>query len=463
MPELIWYPIDRQSIGDVVVGKGKLRGTGARSPDMVLRQEAPIAVGYAPPRRGETAQLPALFVIEDAQAAEVMSWLRVYDRPAFPLSQFCRVIGGEDIFLLDGDVDTGLSDSEAWACVILGEVLAQGDYADAKLSAIPLSHAVSSFSHVVARSALIHGKGRPVDVCVRRLAALEADSSLGRKPMSARDLELIWGFLQIELGTLGSESELLDFIESTLRALSRNGSGSNAWDSHRRPLMSDSVEARMLAFSGVLNEVTRRTASREFSVMEAGLYVAAAAFLAGRGTGHYFLLRRSGIVAATASLWFGLLAGLRGVDAWDGEWLRAVKGIERQLRQTMVWTDPPVSDLGWLEYTWLTKNVTNPASLVGVARQSARALAVEVLPGAVCQMRTSHSDPKSDARATSTSVSENELRAALEQFLALSEKTKKILKRTLSPTGDPEAEPQSTAPPQKSFFGPPKARRTTKK
>lgn len=463
MTELTWYAIDRQAIGDVAVGDGSALGMGARSPSLVMSKDTPIAVGYAAGQRvGVAPQPPAMFVIDDKQAAEVISWLRVYDRPVFPLSQFCRVIAAEDVFLLDGEMDLGASRSDAWACVVLGEVLAQGEYADAKLSTIPLSHAASSFSYVVARAALVHGKDRPVDLCIQRLASLEADSSLGRKPMPTRDLQLIWGFLQIELGALDSDDELQHFVDETLRALSLGTRGRIAWEDHKKALVSDSVEARMLAFNGVLNEILRRSASRDVSSMEAGLYVAAAAFLAGRGTGHYFLLRRAGPVGAAASVWFGLLAGLRGRHAWDGEWLRAVKGIERQLRQTMNWGDPPTSDLGWLEYSWLSKNVTASAALSGIARQSARALAIEVLPGAVCQMRTSQPDGKSETQTASSSVAENELRAALEQFLALSERTRKVLGRALSPATDREPGPNGETPNQKSFFPQPKSRRSKK-
>jgi hypothetical protein len=463
MTELTWYAIDRQLIGDVVVGDGSVAGVGARSPSVILSKETPIVVGCSARSRADIApQPPALVVVDDDLAAEVISWIRVYDRPVFPLSQFCRVISAEDLFLIDGNMDPGASRSDVWACVVFGEMLAQGEYADVKLSAIPLSHAASTFSHVVARTALIHGKDRPVDLCVQRLTNLEGDSSLGRKPMSTRDLQLIWGFLQVDLGGLVSEGELLEFIDATLRALSRGGAGAIAWQIHRQSLMSDSVEARVLAFNSVLNDVVRRTSSRDFSVMESGLCVAAAAFLAGRGTSHYFLLRRAGHISAVASVWFGLLAGLRGRQAWDGEWLRAVKGIEKQLRQTMNWTDPPVSDLGWLEYSWLAKNVTATASLSGIARQSARALAIEVLPGAVCQMRTSSSDVKSEAQTTLSSVAENELRAALEQYLLLSERTKKILGRTFNPSTDAGAAEENSAPTQKSFLSPPKSRRSKK-
>lgn len=467
MAKLTWYSIDRQAIGDVVLGGARLKGVGARSPRTLLSKQNPIAVGYALPRNAGQLryQPPALFVIEDEQSSEIMSWLRVYDRQAFPLGQFSRVIGTGDLFLLDEDFDGEISRSDAWACVVLGELLAQGEYADTKLSMIPLSHAESSFSHVVAKATLLHGKERSFELCIQRLAALEADASLARKPISTRNLELIWRFLGVGLEWFNSDDELLTFIDETLRAFSRDGLDPIAWEVHKKALMSNSVETRVLAYNSVLSEVTRRFSHRDFPEIQAGLYIAAAAFLAGRGTGHYFLLRRSGVVAATASLWFGLLAGLRGRQAWDSEWTRAVKGIERQLRQSIVWSDPPTSDLGWLEYSWLAKTVAAPSSLLGVARHSARALAVEVLPGAVCQMRTAHSETKPDSQARSSSIVESELRAALEQFLALSERTKRVLGKTLTPTtlGETKAENEYVQPEQKSLLGPSKPKRSAKK
>jgi hypothetical protein len=179
--------------------------------------------------------------------------------------------------------------------------------------------------------------------------------------------------------------------------------------------------------------------------------LALAAYLVGRGTSHSFLIRRFPTLAPMAFVWFGFLAALRGSQGWDQSWGKVSKSIERQVRSSFDWADPPTADICWAEYKWLAETFSGNKALSEIVRSTPRSMSVEIIPGATFQFRTSEIAPRKeqDTKAAQRQSLEGELREALESFVALSIAAKRLLDQKGDQTSDqrglPLGEP-NTAP-----------------
>jgi hypothetical protein len=199
-------------------------------------------------------------------------------------------------------------------------------------------------------------------------------------------------------------------------------------------LYDDSFESRVIAFNRLAAyalDVANRS-SRVSQSMSAVL--AAGAFLVGRGTSHFFLLRKMAVLAPSSFIWFGLMAALMGPRGWHGQWARTVKGFERQVRGGFSWGQPVSGDISWEEYSWTIKNISAANAFNDVARLVARTLTIEVIPGAACQFRVTSDEtvPSNESQSkqqSNTAVPSNseEMRSLLEQFVALANQSQKLL------------------------------------
>jgi hypothetical protein len=163
--------------------------------------------------------------------------------------------------------------------------------------------------------------------------------------------------------------------------------------------------------------------------------MAAAAFLVGRGTSHEFLLRRLGKVFPAAEAWFGLIAALTGVAAWDPDWTRATKSVERHIRAGFDWTDSSGFDLSWTEFAWLASTFEGPEAFATIPKLMPRAVAVEILPGSSCQFKlAAGGNTEAEVRTISASSErERQLKAALAQFIGLASRTRELLESPSAP------------------------------
>lgn len=354
-----------------------------------------IAVGFAENDRELPYNPPAIIVVGNNGTPEIFSWLKVYAPQTSPLSQFARVISITD---WDEFQDSGTSRNvithrgDRWASVVLGEVLAQGE-ADVELNAIPLSRASACFSTAMARASIVHGHECAIHSCINRLMELEADNRFVRRSVSVKNLLPIWNIMGAKIEDIQHIDVIAELVVESARKLdNENVIASMGLPLPRlkqyNALQSDSIEDRTIAFKKLAGEIMLNFADQPYSSYSSAL-LAAAAFLVGRGTTHAFMLRPLAKRLPTVFIWFGLIAALSGPRTWDANWSRATKGIERLLRSKFDWCDPPSTDLCWAEYSWLANTFDGVEVFNELPKMLPKVLSIEVIPGAMCQLRLS--------------------------------------------------------------------------
>ncbi len=434
-----WHIFPRDAVAEVLLEGLSAQKMGRLNIDAADLHGDRVAIGAHESYGGEYT--PAcLILLKEETAVETFSWLRTYSPETSPLSQFGRVVSAND-WRAFGPSDLFRNSLTArediWACIVLGEAVAQGD-TDVELAQLPLSRAAACFSFAMARAACVHGSDEATRTCAERLRFIEADRRLGRRHVSVSDLLPIWAIagakLDEKLSVEDAVDAVLDAAYKYLPELSTQGM--RIAGTHLRDfpgLSSDSIEQRVLAFQQLSNEFVRNTETSGRNPV-AAVSLAAAAFLVGRSTSHEFLLRRVSKTFPASSIWFGLLAALCGPAAWEPTWVLAMKGVERQIRATFDWADSSGWDLCWPEFMWFADTFDGDV-FSKLPKLTSRALAIEILPGAVCQFRLAaagvgDTEPRTAAEPTSQ---QRELQAALAQFVNLAAKTKQLLESQPGP------------------------------
>ena len=433
---LIWYQAGREEIPEMAFGSGALLGRGSVLMASSSPQKTAAHVAYSGGDSGSFGyRPPALFILREEDASDTLSWLRVYAKEAFPLSQFARVITDSDWDNLYSKPSEGLTTrTDKWASVVLGEILGQGE-AEADIESIPLSRASGCFSMAIARSNYVHDAYPVTRACVDRLRVISEDGRIAKRLVPIDSLTPIWALVSANVEDTPDLNELTEIVILAVERVERSKSDAGLVRkmlASTRGLSSDSVEERVVAFQQVAKEAVL-IGDRRSSTVAAAALLAMAAFLVGRGTSHAFLLRKFPGVAPAAFAWFGLIAALKGSQGWDSAWTRMVKGIERQLRASFCIQDPPMADICWTEYSWLTKSFSGGQGLSDLARLFPRSLSIEIVPGAVCQFRmSSETRTIAEERRPEPSGLELELRNALERILLVADEASVILKATSS-------------------------------
>lgn len=460
-----WYAVSRNDLLDVLLGEyrpdNSALADGRLAPHPVELKEGFLSLAYQNDLRSRNYLPPAIMLLGDKAVAETLSWLRVYAAESAPLSQFARVITAEDWQIFnDGKFALELDRQrpDFWASVVLGEAISQGD-GDIDLNSMALSRALGCYSMTFARSAITHGFGQGTSLCVDRLRSLEGERRFSRRPVSIDNLLPIWLISSMPNVSHPSAQDaammVCDAAQKEIPGMRK--SNRSVWlDSLRQSgLASDSVEARVVAFNRLAIEVI----SSEAPENEAGfaaVTLAAAAFLVGRGTSHFFLLKRFASMVPTAPAWFGLMAAVVGPRGWDASWIRAAKGVEKILRPEFNWLEPSTADLSWTEFSWICANFENPDVFLSLPKMLPRTLALEVVPGAVCQLRLNMGVAEEPAPLIypQTSPRERALEDAVAQFV-------KLAKKVAGLTGAAPENPQLQMPLDEvvSRFAKPKSQR----
>jgi hypothetical protein len=422
---LRWFTVSREDLIDVLLGEEAPRGPSTGTPFSHELRSGMLALGCDPEEsRSTRAVLPALVVLPDKSATETLSWLRVYAEDAFPISQFSRVILLSDWEIFGNRHDAmhdGSFRPERWASVALGETLAQSD-AEVDLQSMPLSRVASSLTLPVGRTAKIFGHGDPTRVCVDRLRTISGDTRFGHRTIGVEQLTPIWALCGARLQDHLDVNDAVDLVVDASSEHFRRSDPDTPWHgleflNRFIGLRSDSVEQRVVAFTELALAVTRLPA---IQITEIGATVlAAGCFMVGRSTSHVFLLSRYQRVAPAAFAWFGVMAALAGPRSWDGAWLRALKGAERLLRPDFRWTDSPSADIGWGEFAWIAGTFDNSDRLAALPKMLPRTLGVEVVPGAMLQVRLGQGGSEEARAAPQASAKERQLSDALNQIVGL--------------------------------------------
>ncbi|AIL08991.1 hypothetical protein DP16_2432 [Stenotrophomonas maltophilia] len=390
-------------------------------------------------------QAPTVFVLEIGSASETLSWLRVFARDTFPLSQFGRVLSSDDWETISiEDNPTHSFRDDRWASVVLGELLAQSEQ-DISLENISLSRVQACFSIAIARAHKLYDSYKVTRTSTERLRAIESDPRFLRRSINVDALVPIWSIASTNMGRASEIWELAEFIATAAHAYQApNEPAPRENNPLPLALRSESIEERVVAFQQVASSASAAIVSSPNHASRHAATIAAAAFLVGRGTSHAFLIKKYSKLASLAHVWFGLIAGLAGRKYWDPTWTKALKGVEKHVKASLSWSSPPLSDISWIEYNWVTNAIRGPQALQGIPRQVQTSLSIEIFPGVSCQMRLHADDNLRQARLPSSSISPQptdagismELASVIEQLHRYAEKARKILHAQRPSTDD---------------------------
>jgi hypothetical protein len=335
---------------------------------------------------------PAIVVLNTSSSREVLAWLAAYSPACFPLSQTVRSLTLDDLQACEvsGNADLFSRLAHVWPCIILGELLGQGEFYPA-LEGVAHSRANACFSFTYARAHGLYGRDSVLtNICYRRLHRLESDALFVKRSIKIEELKPIWdnvSFNRVQIfRSDDSNVALINLMEEELSSSLRSSNiapRGGSWNS--TALGSGAMESRVRAFEAFLQSM--RGSIDDKNLSDGAMLVAAAAILVGNGTSHISLLEDFGKRIPAVFAWFGYFAAKLGPTCWDPAWSRAVNSIGRLTRSRFELADSPSYDLSWLEYDFV-KGVPRPMDLIKhVPKLYPRLLSIEVVPGASCQFR----------------------------------------------------------------------------
>ncbi|AZD09061.1 hypothetical protein C4K26_3661 [Pseudomonas chlororaphis] len=439
MDGIRWYLYPKDSLPEALLNTGtpeQLNGKEITDPKSAIDE---LTFGYPTQNNLLDYNPPSILILPEYRPAEILAWLKIYAPETSPISQFARIISRKD-FLASKEhtpiKNRSKENLDRWASIVLGEILAQGEPVSS-ISLLPLSRAQASFSNAVAKASTFYGNEYWTNSCVSRLEYAEADRRFISRTLTIRELKPIWDRINTNWNTD-------QHITTIIKALDTSASANNDLFLSSEPLsylqnysdlLSDSVEARVIAFRKIASNLINRPDTNTTDPNLASS-LAMAVFLVGRSTSHAFLLSSIGKEIPSVYAWFGLIAGIAGPKYWDIEWTRAAKGIEKGLRGNLNWIEPSHADLSWSEYEWLTTTYRGNNPFLDLPKQLPKVLALEVIPGAVCQLRLKPDtsviqEPTPNAEPSSKELLD--LRETLESFVKLAEKAKSYLANKKTP------------------------------
>ena len=380
---LEWRVLRREAIPGVLLGVEAAVGSIEHGRVPSPFQNGDLAIGFDPKFSLGVAAVPCVALVGDSKVGELFAWLHTYSNETFPISQSCRVETRGRWASLKSSVEaTADSKASVWASIVVGEMLANAEQRP-ELNSVPLSWASGCLSYAMARVFRFAGAGgeEPRDAA-SRLRILESDPRLAPRRVSVDSLSVLWAIATS--GERFGNQDVRDVVATVVSALSPEGAALL----RNEKLVSSSAEQRIHGYDEFVDNVLalrrRQSGAADDRV---GALLAGAALLAGTGTSHVELLKPYADEFPDALPWFGLLAGLIGPKAWDPDWLRLVKGVERQIRAGFQLTDPVQCDLCWIEFDWLRQLSKSVSVFVDLPKLHNRQLTVEVFPGATYQSR----------------------------------------------------------------------------
>lgn len=382
---LDWYALSREAVPGVLLGMEATTSLVQSSSLAPSNHSADLLVGFEKISPSHKLAAPCVALIADERVGELFAWLHTYSTESFPISQFCRI---ETVTrwdsLLDAEETSTDFRSAAWASVVAGEMLANAEQ-NLELKAVPLSWTANCFSYTMARVFRAWSKqdgNRSSDVA-SRLRMMENDPRFARRKVNVDMLSPLWAILSS--GESIESDNVSDVVGLVLSALDAEGAlllRSNS------KLLSNSAEQRIHGFDEFVDQILNRQPSKNsLRTNRIGALLASAALMAGGGTSHVELLKPYADAYPDCLPWFGLIAGLAGPHVWDSDWLRLVKGVERQVRNGFQLSDPLQGDLCWIEFDWLSRLSKSVSVFIEIPKHHNRLLTVEVFPGATYQLR----------------------------------------------------------------------------
>lgn len=429
MTEIVWYTFPKDKLPDALLSSSPPIELGGKLVSNPAYNTLEITIGYFDCEMQLDCALPGVIVLPANASAELLSWLKTYAPDTSPLSQFSRVLSNKEFKLYKISTVTRQSRIDflqRWPSLILGEIFAQGEV-DTTIDSLPLSRCLASYSNTIAKATITHNDKTLYDLCVERLEAAEMDRRFVSRTLKLRDLKPVWSKIDAHWDSGNVITKIVDIFAHS------EGSVSDLFDTGSKitqlvdypELLSDSIEARVISFRKLIRDLLERLDSPSNKDGMAAMF-ATAAFLVGRSTSHIFLLKGVDKLLPSVYAWFGLIAGIVGPRYWEVEWTRAAKGIEKNLRTKLDWSEPNQSDLSWTEYEWLTETYRNASPFVELPKQLPKVLSIEILPGAGCQFRLAldNSNSNRNLQAEVDLREANILKNLLLELSSLTERTK---------------------------------------
>lgn len=424
MKKIKWYSVSKDMLPMVLLTSklpSNIEGSNVAHPNSNLEN---ITLGYYDNVYSSGGyNPPAIISLPVEKSAEILAWLKTYAPETYPLSQFARVIKPLELKIYEVSIKSSKRKNDfkfqRWSSLILGEILAQGE-SDITIDSLPLSRSQATYTHSIARVLMCHNSEDINKLCLERLLCLEADKSFVSRPLKVESLAHIWSCVDYHWDYKSDIENILDvfknaFPEEKLGIFD---------DVTTKELLSDSIEARVLAFRKISNaEINKELSNNDSGAMK----IAMAAFLVGKGTSHIFLLKTMSGRFPSVYAWFGLIAGIVGPTCWEIDWARAIKGIEKGLRVGLNWSEPSQSDISWSEYEWISETFRNNSPFVELPKLLPRVLSIEILPGSICQLRLSIERDNSKIKHDNENSMLNEinsLKKILSDYIILTEKAK---------------------------------------
>lgn len=382
---LSWYALSREAVPGVLLGVESTDRAALQTGPGPTGQSADLMVGFEISPSSNVIVAPCVALVDESHVAELFAWLHTYSTESFPISQFCRVETARQWESYSSYSPNGTNfDGAAWASLIVGEMLANAEQSF-ELKATPLAWASGCYSYAMAR---VLRTTPPLQTdwakdAVERLRKLASDVRFVKRRNGVDALASLWAILSNGDKKIDG-SNIHEVVAMVLSATDQEG----ALLLRQSPkLQSNSAEQRIHGFDEVVDQIRVRQPRVSAAPASAGALIAAAALVAGGGTTHIDLLRPHSAEFPDCLPWFGLLAGLAGPRAWDSDWLRLVKGVERQVRGGFSITDPVQCDLCWVEFEWLRQLSKSASVFIDLPKQHNRLLTIEIIPGATCQVR----------------------------------------------------------------------------
>lgn len=392
--QFLWSSVDRADAAKELIGRSDT-GSPVTELARTLAELHPVKdLSLAFVERTGGLLSPAMTVLDNARVDDLFAWLATYAPATFPLSQYVRVLSNDEWAMVSSVPPTSRVDADPiWPSLILGELIAQGNGADFKLTAVPLSRVSLCLGYTQARaSTLYRNSPGALRLTAERLSILEKADKQWRAVTTAelremwalaedtftldpfiRDLVrlLSWTFERNreQRGDLPPVPDLLREISLDLRKLSSGPLEYRVEEFER-------ASAALLARKGAASNEKRRTAA----------VLAALAIWVGAGTSHITLLAEAASTFPLTFAWFGAFAGALGPASWHPEWARTTAAIAKMLRAGFDVASTSTADLSWTEFVWLA-NVASFDLLSGVPRVSPKVLSIDVLPGASAPFR----------------------------------------------------------------------------
>ena len=404
MREVVAYIVKRADLADVLRGKSGPSGQAVAA--QAERLEVRLRTGQvgAVYSKEKLRSLPCMLIVRDGEQRDFFAWVNTYCPFVTPLSQWCRVVGEEELKGMRGierfpEYGSAVT---AWAGAIIGEaILRLGGRVGAQIVSVAALQSCSTF--VAARAyGLWGGAGM-------RQASFyyeEARELLG-SPLQRSDIsvyEAVWNVLKALDGNVAeakigaSLSRANELTIECCKDIQRNGFverknlleavNSLGWVGEFDKYEQGTAEERIEIYDQAIANLRKQGRRDEGKSDHLAEFIVAycAAKISGSGSTHIRLIEELLSSHPMTVLWYGVASALSQPDIWGPEFSGLARLATRELEFPVRLDEAPRSDVSMEELRTLVEPTGN-YSTSGFRGASPRVLSVELSLGVVGVIR----------------------------------------------------------------------------